>query len=66
MFGKELFIWFTMRVSECLFVCVYASFPFGFHGRVKDFIVLTPGHCLSVRNYSMLLLVFVTSSCQGL
>ena len=45
LFGKEVFIWFTVRVfRECLSVCVCASFPFGFKGGMWDLIVLVPGH----------------------
>ena len=48
MFGKELFIRFTVRVfSERLTICVCASFPFGFGGGMWDLIVVVPDHCLS-------------------
>ena len=33
MFGKELFIRFSVRVCrESVSICVFASFPFGFEG----------------------------------
>ena len=34
-------------VNVYQFVCVCASFPFGFEGGVWDLIVVVPDHCLS-------------------
>ena len=31
-----------------VYECVRASFPFGFHGGIRDLIVLIPDHCLSI------------------
>ena len=47
LFGKELFIQFTVRVfrNHLYFSCVYHSFPFGFEGRMCDLVVLNPDHC---------------------
>ena len=51
---------FSVRVAEippvcekcsfgllCVYVCVFASFPFGFEGGMWDLMVLLPGHSLS-------------------
>ena len=47
LFGKQLFIWFTVRVFRVsIFVC--PSFPFGLLGGMWDVIVLIPDHCLSI------------------
>ena len=47
LFGKELFIRFTVHVfRERLSICVCPSFPFGFEGGMWD--VLIPDHCLSI------------------
>ena len=48
--GKELSIWFTVRVfrEPLSFFCVCPSFPFGFEGAMWGFIALIPDHCLSV------------------
>ena len=47
--GKELFSWFTVRVfRECLFICVYSSFPFGFESWMWDLKILIPDHCHSI------------------
>ena len=35
-------------VNVCGFVCVCASFPFGFEGGMSDLIVLVPDHWLSL------------------
>ena len=50
MFGKELFIQFTMRASNGRFfkICVCPSFPFGTEGGLWDVSVLIPDHCLSI------------------
>ena len=49
LFGKELFIWFSMRVCcERLSICVCSSFPFGFEDGMLDLIVFIPDHCLSI------------------
>ena len=46
LFGKELFIRFTLRVfHEHLLMCVCASFPFGFSGGKWDVMLLVPDHC---------------------
>ena len=38
-----------MRVfRESLFICVCSSFPFGFVGEIRDFIVLFLDRCLSI------------------
>ena len=45
LFGKELSIWFTVRVfREHLSICVRASFHFGFEIEMWDLIVLIPSH----------------------
>ena len=45
LFGKELFIRFTVHVlRERLSICVCPSFPFGFEGGMWDLIVLIPDH----------------------
>ena len=47
-----LFIRFTLRVClESLSVCVGASFPHVFEGRVWDLIVLVPDHYMSFTLY---------------
>ena len=50
MFGKELFIRFTVRVFRGRFVrfCVCPSFPLGIEGGMWVVIVLIPDHCLSI------------------
>ena len=49
LFGKELFIRFTVRIfRESLSICACNSFPFGFEGRMWDFIVLIPERRLSI------------------
>ena len=49
LFGKELSIWFTVRVfRERLSICVLASFHFGFKVEMWNLIVLIPSHCLSI------------------
>ena len=48
MLGKELFLWFTVRVfRDRLSVCMFASFPYGFEGCIWDLIVFIPDHRLS-------------------
>ena len=48
LFGKELFIRFTVRAfRECLSVFVCVSFPFGFEGAMWDLIILVSEHCIS-------------------
>ena len=48
LFGKDLFIPFTVHsFSESLSVCVYASFPFGVVGGMRDLTVSVPDQCLS-------------------
>ena len=48
MFGKELFIRFTVRVfCERYSVHVYASFPFGFEVEMRNLVELHPDHCIS-------------------
>ena len=45
-FGQQLFIWFIVPVfRERLSICVCASFPYSFEGRVLDLIVLVLDHC---------------------
>ena len=45
MFGKELFILFTVLVfRKCLSICGCAFFLFGLFGRLRDLIVLNPDH----------------------
>ena len=47
LFGKELFILFTVRVfRERLSVCVCLSFLFGLWGGMWDLVVLVPDRCL--------------------
>ena len=51
MFGKKLFIRFTVRVfREPMFVsfCACPSSPFGFQGGMWDVFILIPDHCLSI------------------
>ena len=43
LFGKELFILFTVVIF-----CVCPSFPFGIEGGMWDVNVLIPDHCLSI------------------
>ena len=44
----KLFNRFTVRVfHDYLSICMCASFPFGFEGRMWDMISLFPYHCLS-------------------
>ena len=45
LFGKELFIRFTVGVFR---VRLPNSFPVGIEGRMWDVIVLIPDHCLSL------------------
>ena len=49
MFGKELFIQ-LMCVSFVSVgqICVYPSFPFDIEGGMRDVIVLTHDHCVSI------------------
>ena len=49
LFGKEQFIRFTVRVfrERVIYLCVCASFTFGFEGGIWDLIVLIPDHSLS-------------------
>ena len=47
MFGKELFIRFTVHVfRERLSICVCVFFLFGFEGGLWDLIVYVSDHCL--------------------
>ena len=47
LFGKELFIWFSMSAFRKLpSIYVISYFPFGFEGRMWDLIVSVPDHCL--------------------
>ena len=47
LFGKELFIRFTVRAfPKLLSMYAFSYFPFGFDGRIWDLISL-PDHCLS-------------------
>ena len=50
LFGKELFIRFTVTCLTWALVKFYVclSFPFGIKGRMRDVIVLIPDHCLSI------------------
>ena len=49
LFGKELFIWFTVHVfRKRLLICVYASFAFRVESGMSDLIVLVPDHCPSL------------------
>ena len=50
LFGRELFLWFTMRVFRERFtkLCVCPSFPSDFKGGMWGLIVLIPYHCLSI------------------
>ena len=50
LFGKELFIRFTVRVFRETFIklCLCPSFPFGFKGGMWYLILLIPDHCLSI------------------
>ena len=49
LFGKELFIRFTVRVfRECYQFFVCRSFPFGFEGGLWNVIVFIPDHCFSI------------------
>ena len=48
LFGKELFIRFTMSAFRKLpSIYVFSYFPFGFEGRMWDLIVSVPDQCLS-------------------
>ena len=45
LFGKELFIRFTMHAfHKLLSIYVFSYFPFGFEGRIWDLIVSVPDH----------------------
>ena len=48
-----LVIRFTLRVCrESLSICVCASFPHGYEGRIWGLIVLVPDHCISFHTQS--------------
>ena len=42
------------------FVCVCASFPFDFEGRILDLTVLISGHCLSFLSYDVSIIQWIT------
>ena len=42
------FIWSVFLLTFYLFVCVCASFSFGFECAMWDLVVLIPDHCLSI------------------
>ena len=57
--GKELFIWFTVRVvRKLLSMYIFSYFPFDFEGRVWDLIVSVTDRCLSF--YFTLLMTLFT------
>ena len=47
LFAIRVADWPGKSCSFLLFMNVYHSFPFDLEGGMQDFIVFTPGHCLS-------------------